>query len=305
MAVKYYMKRLVSRYYEKAFRASITKVRELPAISNYCDENNVILLTMVQKKDVDMFLLAAKTLLNYLSVKKVVVVMDPTIDQDDINILKQHLVNVEFVRATDYRLPGVPVGGCWERIMALADYAQEYYVIQLDADTLTLSRPDEVIECVRNNVSFTLGTRDGVEIKDRETASEFSKSRIELGRDHIQLLAEFNLENLPSNYLNYVRGNAGFVGVKKGGIKKAQLIEVCQLYTDLLGDRWREWGSEQFTCNLLISNIDGAVVLPHEYYCVPAKDRPNAKFLHYIGDVRFANKNYQQTSLGVIKQLAA
>ncbi len=85
--------------------------------------------------------------------------------------------------------------------------------------------------------------------------------------DHIQALAEVNMENvgLPNENL-YVRGCAGFTGFPTNDMMSSQLIDFSSKMTKRLGERWADWGSEQVASNYLVANAHDTEVLPFPQY---------------------------------------
>jgi hypothetical protein len=67
--------------------------------------------------------------------------------------------------------------------------------------------------------------------------------------------------------------------------------------------RWNEWGTEQFTSNLIVSSIPGARLLPHPKYCAPHCRKNDTVFFHFIGYVRFTTPLYAQLARIVAQEL--
>ncbi len=62
---------------------------------------------------------------------------------------------IEFHALADCHEPGLPTGGTWERLIAIARLSRSHYVIQLDADTLAMGPLAEVAAAVRDGRAFT------------------------------------------------------------------------------------------------------------------------------------------------------
>ena len=122
-------------------------------------------LSMVQHRDVLPYLLALKSLARFLLPAEVVLVADPTLDVADRALLREHVPHIQVRDAREFHAAGRVQGGTWERLWAISEYAQKGYVVQLDADTVTLRRPAEVASAIADGVSFTLGTDDGQQIQ--------------------------------------------------------------------------------------------------------------------------------------------
>jgi len=253
-------------------------------------------LSMVHHRDVESYLLAIKSFCRFLHPQRIVMVADPSITDADRVRIASHVTGIEFVRAEDYREPGMPQGGCWERLIAISDYVKTDYVIQIDADTVSLLPMPEVAKAVAEASSFVLATEDGQNLISCVEAAQWAKGRDGAG-EHIQILAEAHLLRLPrSEHARYVRGCAGFSGFALGSFSRSQLREFSKTMSGILGDRWTAWGTEQFSSNFMVSNSPRACVLPHPKYCHPGRERPGTVFLHFIGYVRFTTDRYARAA---------
>lgn len=254
------------------------------------------LLSMVHHRDVESYLLAVKSFCRFIQPRRIVVVADPSITAVDQARIASHVVGIEFVRAEDYREPGMPQGGCWERLIAISEYVQNDYVIQLDADTVALADMPEVRKAISESTSFVLATEDGQDFVSIVEAARWAKLRAQ-SSEHVQILAEANLDHLPGAALaRYVRGCAGFSGFAPGSFSRAQLRGFSQAMGIVLGERWSAWGTEQFSSNYIVSNSTRALVLPHPKYCHPGREQPGTVFLHFIGYVRFNTDRYARAA---------
>lgn len=285
------------------FQQRCADIENTPPLNNISESAKTVLLSMVQTSDVHMLMLAVKSFVRFVPVKKIVIVADPSLTQRDREILRQHFVKVEFLDAINLRTPEFPKGGCWERILGISTLSAEDYVVQLDADTITMKKPEQVLSLLNKDVSFTLGTWDGLQIVDVAAAASFARERLNPTGSHIQLECEALLEQLPEGFNNYVRGCAGFAGYRLGSVVKEKLQTVSGFYYQALGKRWEEWGSEQFASNVLVANDPGSRVLDIHQYDVPDKNQTDLAFHHYIGTMRFANLIYTNNALKTIKEL--
>jgi hypothetical protein len=121
-------------------------------------------LSMVHHRDVESYLLAIKSFCRFMHPRRIVMVADPSITDADRSRIASHVIGIEIVRAEDYQEPGMPQGGTWERLMAISEYSQSDYVIQIDADTVTLSEMAEVKKAIAEATSFALATEDGQQL---------------------------------------------------------------------------------------------------------------------------------------------
>lgn len=261
-------------------------------------------LSMVHHRDVESYLLAIKSFCRFFQPRRIVMVADPSITPADMACLESHVNGIEFVRAEDYREPGMPQGGCWERLIAISEYVQSDYVIQLDADTVALADLVEVRKAVSDSCSFVLATEDNQDFVSCCEAAQWAKLRA-ASSEHVQIFAEANLDQLPgSRSARYVRGCAGFSGFAPGSFSRAQLREFSHAMGVVLREKWSAWGTEQFSSNYMVSNSVKARVLPHPKYCHPGREEPGTVFLHFIGYVRFNTDRYASAAREICTALA-
>ena len=262
-------------------------------------------LSMVHHRDVLPYLLALKSLARFLPPAQVVLIADPTIDADDRALLREHVPHIRLRDAAEFHAPGRVQGGTWERLWAIAEYAQDSYVVQLDADTVALRPLADVASAIADGVSFTLGTDDGQQIQATHDVAVWARGRLD-GADHTQGLAEACLDKFdPDGRWRYVRGCSGFAGFARGSFDGARLMEVSAGMQAQLGARWSAWGTEQVTSNIIVASTPGARVLPHPRYCAPHRRNDETAFLHFIGYVRHADGLYAQTARDVAADLSA
>lgn len=298
------VRRLKRDFFRKKFTQIAQQVRATSEFNSMDQESELVVLSLVQKKDVNMYLLAVKTFLQYISPGKIVLVADPSIDEEDVKVLRQHIPALEITPASAHRYAETPVGGCWERLNAIASYNAEHYVIQLDADTLTMNRPSEVIDSVNSRRSFVLGTNDGQQVWTLDYASQFALAH-RSDKNHIQIEAECLLTEFSAEFAHYVRGCAGFTGFAKNSISVEQVRRISTLFSQKLDQRWAEWGSEQFMSNLLVANSSALDVLPISRYQTPKDNTFTDKaLLHFIGSMRFANSLYCQGARQCLSKLS-
>jgi len=185
-----------------------------------------------------------------------------------------------------------------------------YYAIQVDSDTLTLRKPDEVCSFIEDQRTFTLGGekyKSGMDIVPMEEACRHGKDLQLRGIDHVQVSAEANFDKL-SNFksLKYVRGCAAFVGFAKQSFSREIVEELSRRLAEIVGpDELNEWGSDQVASNIIVANIPGAAVLPLPKYCdqFPGRDVVASTFVHFIGTNRFIKGDYFALSKSVINEL--
>jgi len=252
-----------------------------------------------------MLLVALHSFVRYIPIKAVHLLSDGSVTAEDGALLREHIPGLVFHELADFRSAACPSGGTWERLLGIAELVRDHYVIQLDSDTLAISGISEVAECVRNDISFALGTWDHQEFETMAERAAQAK-QITVGQDnsHIQVLAESKLDKL-SGYeaLRYVRGCSGFAGFPAGSFSRERVEALSQEMYAALGSKWNTWGSEQFTSNVIIANSARAVVLPHPKYCACNRVRDETAFIHFIGSCRFNDGTYARLARRVIGEL--
>ena len=262
-----------------------------------------VTVSMVSHRDLMMYLVAVKSFHHWLGGGRVVILNDGSLTPQDLALLDTHLAPARIVRLNEVEHGRCPTGGCWERLLLIADYVADHYVIQVDSDTVTLDSLPEVLAAIGENRSFTLGTGMGRQITTMTEVCTVMKAYKD---DHIQVIAEQSFSGLRDyRTLKYVRGCAGFAGFAAGSFSRARVEAFSGEMTGILGERWRQWGSEQVASNFIVANSPCAGVLPHPRYMNFAPDIPyeGSAFLHFIGTHRFKNNVYVRKAADVIRQL--
>jgi hypothetical protein len=265
----------------------------------------LLLFTQLQHKDLLMGLLAFKSFARQVPVRGAAVLSDGSLTSEDRALLKEQLSDPVFVERAAFQSPQCPVGGCWERLLAVAELSEDRYVIQLDADTLTLGGIDEVAACVNANRSFALGTWDDQAVETMPFRAAEAKRHMGAGHPHVQLLSEAAFGSLRrADELKYVRGCAGYSGFARGQVQRSFIEDLSTEMFGLLGERWREWGSEQVMSNIVVANTPDAFVLPHPKFCDCTKVRQGTTaFIHFIGSCRFSSDRYRLLARRTIAEL--
>ncbi|TAN84695.1 MAG: hypothetical protein EPN14_01820 [Gallionella sp.] len=271
-----------------------------------CDpDSGILIVSQLHHPDMTMYMLAMKSFARFVRPQGFVIVDDGLLPEDR-RILSGHFDPIRFVPSEGVTLGACPAGGCWERLLTLSLENRDHYVIQLDADTLTLSEPAEVLQCLAQNRSFTLGTSTGRQAVGFGEASRFAH---ESTNNHVQNHAERALASYPGHeHLKYVRGCAGFTGFARGQLLPEKIQEFSAQMGKLVGkEKWREWGSEQVASNYMAANAPDSLVLPVERYPFwrPDVDIAKAVFVHFFGVFRFMGGMYTRQALRVIRQLSS
>jgi hypothetical protein len=256
---------------------------------------------MVQRRDVVSYLVAVKSFTHFLNPQRIVVVCDPSIDHDDRALLRLHLPHVELRNAHEFTHPDIPRGGTWERLFAIASYVKDSYVIQLDADTLTIHPVPEVLEKICTGKGFVLGELPDTPSRLLQAVREYALPWLEPGA-HVQAICETEMVNLglPAD-ARYIRGCSGFTGFPASDWMQPAMLDFSRRMGARLGRDWGRWGTEQVTSNYLASNMPGTAALPFPKYGTPDCATAETAFLHFIGPLRFVNNKYKSTSRRAIQ----
>jgi hypothetical protein len=262
-----------------------------------------MLLSMVHQRDVYSYLVAVKSFTHFLNPQRIVVVCDPSIGLEDRATLQRHLPHLELRDAHEFTHPDIPRGGTWERLFAIANFVQDIYVVQLDADTLTVQPVPEVLQAIEKDFGFVLGEMENTPIRSLPAARENALPWMKPGA-HIQGICETEMVNvgLPED-ARYIRGCSGFTGFPRSASMRETMLDFSRRMGKRLGKDWERWGTEQVTSNYLVSNAPGTRPLPFPKYGTPDQLSSQTAFLHFIGPMRFINNKYKSTSRQVIHLL--
>lgn len=266
-------------------------------------DDAVRIVSSVSHLDLYMYLVALKTFQRFVPRGRPWILDDGSLSPDDIAVLRDHANPAEIVRLDDVAYGGGTKGVRWGILLTMADLAQDNYVLQLDSDTVTVADLPHVEEAIRRQRSFTLGTAMGTEIVPARRASDNVRDIVS---NHVQVVAEQAFERLSDvDRLKYVRGNSGLVGIGKGAISRASVEHFLQEMSSVLGQKWRERGSFQVASNFTVANAADAFVLPlDEYrYYTPGADLGGARFIHFIGNSRFADDSYLKVAQSAVRGL--
>lgn len=266
---------------------------------------NVAILSQLQHKDVLMFLLAAKSFARQVPPRAVIVLNDGSLSHKDRALIGAHIPGVTVLELPEFRSAACPSGGTWERLLAIATFVKDYYVIQLDSDTLTVGPIREVHDRVQEETAFVLGTWDSQRHESMHERWQTAAGLQPRPGAHVQLVAEANFDKLKEfNSLRYVRGCSGFAGFPCQSFTREFVERISSQMRAAIGDKWAEWGSEQVMSNIVVANIPGAVVLPHPKYADCQKmTLGETAFIHFIGSCRFKGGTYARLGAEVIKAL--
>lgn len=275
--------RLRRRLNYSKFDSQTRAILETPPIA-YQDAPLAI-VSMVSNLDPQMYIIAVKALYRRLGRGKIVAIVDADMPESSRELIRRHLVKVEFVHLEDINPGKCQRGGTWERVWYCVKRSSREYVIQIDADTFCTGEIPEVLECVEANRSFTLSA--GLPKRPLGEWAEISKQ--DPGNHIVQTFEQRAGEYPNKDSLMYVRGSSGFAGFAKGAYDTARLEEFHEIMQTIHGERWREWGTEQIASNFVAANAPEGLALPHPRYSTYSGGQlPNpSSVLHFIGTFRF------------------
>jgi hypothetical protein len=295
--------RVIQRLKRDYFRWQYHRVARQVLVTRPLERGTLpfVLLSMVHQRDVNSYLVAVKSFAHFANPSRIVVVCDPSIDNEDRATLRRHVPHVELRDAHEFTHPDIPRGGTWERLYAIAELARENYVVQLDADTLTVRPIPEVLDAIRAGSGFVLGEMPNTPIRSLPATRENALPWMKPGA-HIQGIAETEMVNvgLPTD-ARYIRGCSGFTGFPRSKDMQATMTDFSRRMTGKLGADWKRWGTEQVTSNYLVSNAPGTQPLPFPKYGTPDNATMETAFYHFIGSMRFINAKYGTTSRYAIR----
>jgi hypothetical protein len=275
------------RYLKYAeFDRQTRRVLDTPPI-NYKDAPLAI-VSMVSNLDPQMYIIAVKALYRRLGRGKIVAIVDADMPESSRDLIRKHLVKVDFVHLEDINPGKCQRGGTWERVFYCVTRSRNEYVIQIDADTFCFGDLSEVTSCVDQNRSFTLA--EGL---PKQPLADWPAIWAQTPGSHIVNTFEQRAMEYPgANELLYVRGSSGFAGFAVGAFDTVRLE---QFHVDMLavhGERWKEWGTEQIASNYVVANSPGGLPLPHPKFStfVGGEVPDPCSALHFIGTYRFKDR---------------
>jgi hypothetical protein len=283
--------RLKKDYFRSTYQRAARDILDTPPLAR--GELPLTVLSMVQHRDVHSYLVAIKSFAYFLNPRNVVLVCDPSLTAEDRALLLKHIPHMQQRNADEFVHPDIPRGGTWERLFAITEYVQDSYVIQVDADTVTLQPMPEVLAAIEAGTGFVIGEMADTPIRLLPAVRENALPWMEPGA-HIQGVAETEMVNvgLPENAV-YIRGCSGFTGFPPTNAMRATMTDFSKRMTAKLGEDWKRWGTEQVTSNYLASNAHGTKALPFPKYGTPDHLNAGTAFSHFIGSMRFVNSKYE------------
>jgi len=268
-------------------------------------KNGVVILSMLRHVDMLMYLISIKSFYRYLAGGEIVILDDGTLTTSDMKILRHHVRPLQIVSIDKVKTNKCPKGGCWERLLLISDYVKDYYVIQLDADTVTSDDIPEVSNYISDNTSFALGTNEGQKIESMKDTCARVKH---WPNNHVQVIAEKLFDKINDyDHKKYVRGSASFAGFGCNSFSRRDVEIFSRVMEKTIGSTWFNWGTEQLTSNYIISNSFPSCVLPYpkyaDYYTPHDVPYDESCFLHFSGANRFKKGLYFRKAKRAIRRI--
>lgn len=302
------MKKLKEKLFKVLLKSNLKRVRKTQPI-HCCPTSDVAVVTQVYHDALDMTLVALKSFIIEFGDVDLHVVDDGSLTEADKHEINKHLPNCRIIGFEEIDLCRCPQGGTWERLVYILNICVDKYVIQVDTDTVTTGSLSHVKSLVEQNKAFTIGSPS---FPDPLTLEEIFNVASSKTNQHIQLISEALLRDISSIELkSYLRGCSAFTGFPKGCNLLNSLNNFSEEMESKVGtEAWREWGTEQFSSNVMISMCKDSSILPwpeYQNFGFPFKRDPifGASVIHFIGSNRYHDTTYSKAANSVISKLKA
>jgi hypothetical protein len=285
-------------------RPDFARILKTPPLAG--SDDGAVVFSQLQHKDVLTYLVAAKSFAHRTGYGRFVLLDDGSLTAQDRALVREHLPRIEFRTMSEVHYGTLPVGGTWERLITICDLAVTDFVIQLDADTVTCGPLDEVKASVARGHSFTLMAGHTAEMLPVARIAELA-STVHCDH-HIQIVAEGLLGQLdPAIATRYGCGCSGFAGFAPDPQRRTALEQFSARMEELLGPRWREWGTEQVSSNFLVARDPNGILLPYRRYRNFGGEALTdaAVFVHFFGTFRYDEGTYRRMARELAARLNA
>lgn len=295
--VELFIEYRIHRFFKYFFDISISRILKTKPLK-YRQDNRVIILTMLGHDDIKMYLVAIKSFMSNFGYGTIEVINDGTLTESDKQILNAHIPNIRCFESKNVNTLKCPSYISWKRLLRIVELAKDHYVIQLDADTISLSPLIDIHDKVSDNQGFLIGSnlwRQGVDVNwlhDIISNWEYT---------HVQPSAELIFKDIDffQDGTKYLKACAGFAGYPKNFSTSAEIEKLSLQIEAKLGKKWHEWGSEQTATLCLISKTNGSSVLPwpqYQNFMFPTTNESSdsASFVHFIGSNRYKKGGYKK-----------
>lgn len=290
----YVFNRVLTEYSNGVFRCIL---RTPPVETDPSSDR--ILFSILQKKDVRPYLLAAKSFLRYCPPLNVVIQSDGSLDHDSCREIRAHVRHASFLsresseelvrsRASKPLLRLLGETNWWVELKLLNPLLRYpgKYVILFDSDLLFLRRPNAVLECLTANPPRTFHSPGGNQLADA-----FHKIGFDFGRVDVRSF------------------NAGFIGFLNDFSPDA-LVPIAGAIRDYDPNLLKVWDIEQALWSVLLNDS----VNPLNLKSVDTDYVGNgwsrfevlqnkAVMAHFVGATRFNRLMYVRLARKVYREL--
>ena len=296
------------------FRHCTRGIHDTPPIR--CQPDAVCELhTMLSRRDLPLYLVAAKSFLRFHTDVAVVVHDDGSLDKACLAMLERHLPDCRIVHAAEADAKAAKtlrawpqlqrfraLDASWRRLLDTELWSRTGKRIIMDSDIITLRTPHEVIEWIESDERpFLMG---------KPSATPFVPStKPAPANAHVQTKFKAKVMELatsldvPAAFEDGTTG--GFYGCRTEH-QAFDLIERLLQSASVLGIPMCEWGGEQSVVIFLLS-IAGAFRLNTEQYINFYPDMEGylslATLVHFIGSYRFHRGHYLKIATRVVSEL--
>ncbi|MBF0522906.1 MAG: hypothetical protein HQL24_07635 [Candidatus Omnitrophica bacterium] len=274
-------------------------------------KDGILILSLVSRRDVCMYLVAAKSFYHHFKIGSFTVINDGSLSDAHIKLFKNHIPQIKIVHIDEIPNAICPKGGCWERLLFAADHNQFEQVLVLDADMLTQAAIPDVVECLKNNQSFIMGLKENQQVQTMEEVFLEEKAKYagkNLSNQAFQFVFEARLNEI-TNYQRrlYLKGSGGFNAFAKSSISRGKVEGLSKEMESVFGQLWHSWGSEQIAVCCLIADTPKSKILPYPKYAIfygkSDVDYNASAVLHFVGTHRFYKNYYAQRAARFIKSI--
>lgn len=290
----YLFNRLMIEYSNIVFRG----ILRTPPIETD-PSSDIILFSILQKKDVRAYLLAAKSFLRYCPPLNIIIQSDGSLDAPACREIRAHLPHVwfltregteEFVRCRInkeiLRLLGET--NWWVEFKLLNPILRfpDKFVILFDSDLLFMRRPDAVIECLSASLPRTFHSPGGNALADAFLKIGFDFSKVDI--------RSFN---------------AGFIGFFND-FNVNTLIPIADAIRKHDPNLFNAWDIEQALWSVLLNQTENPLNLKtigHNFVGNGWERfdvlRDKCIMAHFVGATRFRNLMYVRLGYKIIQEL--
>lgn len=286
------------------YQISIKGIRKTRPIE-YRLDNSVVIFSLINTDNVDMYLVAIKSFMYNFGYGRVEVLIDGKLTNSQIELLNFHIPHLVMSQADLVDTKGCPSYSSWKRLFKVVELSKDAYVIQLDSDTISCKPHSEVHLAVKKQQAFLTSEPCWAKAVD----TQFLQDIVQQWKNpHVQTRAESHFDEIAfyAENRSYLRGCAGFAGYPKNFASIKKIKEFSEQIENFIGPTWKKWGSEQTTTCSLLSQTLNPISLTWPYYQNYGFPESNEKLesmslIHFIGSNRFNDFNYILLSRRFIK----